>query len=725
MAQMKVPKLPSYNTIAYNNLLGVDYQSNPIEVTRRRSPEMVNMISDKGGNPVKRYGYHAIYRYNNDVPLDITIVDGVTWEIFKNTSGQYVITRMDDVMNPYKVLPSSNLAGKFIKMYNISNRIYVQFSKAWYEVTVKNNGITKVGVVGIGDEIAYRDVDSSTRLVIPENVPTITTMLKPNGEEFETMPVGTNLTGTTYGVNLLTPFVSIEYCVTKETWSSQNYVKIPSRYKTVASQFKAYVLDPTTYEWVECNLEVSEKSKPLTVKMPDGTMKTIDVITGGTKIKPTHRKKNEPKPPTEGSGDTGETQTGEWTWYSAYSVSGDKLVFSDDTSITVPNDIPNVKIVFAPIRTDENGSHTLENEHRTSVFGSEASIISDGRLFISDGSHTYYSRANKPLVIDDNYYFDIDDSVVAYAKTASGLAVIPEDTGANNIYIASGSFNETYQMQVYSITASGAGIGAISKKALGRLNDEPLFLSNEGIMGITSNFMSEKYALCRSGKINKRLLQEPDLDKSIGVTFENYFYLYVNNHMYVLDGRHRDASKNGDSSYECYYFDNMPSIINMFVTDKRMYMIDNDNHMWTWSVNYYTSEHGNVSYRDGFIMGYDENSNMVLRQMGTPVKCSWKSVADGDNAPHYYKTLNKKGNLITLTPQTQNCEISVIKDGQSPILIGEFANKGNNTISFDVITKRKVKKYKRLQLILSNSKPEPFGLVEIVKTSITQNFAKR
>lgn len=717
MAQMKIPSTPPKNTIAYNNLLGVDYQSNPIEVSRRRSPDMINMISDKGGNPVKRYGYHAINRANGDVPLDITIVDGTTWEIFKESSGNYVITKMADVMNPRMVLPNSYLAGDFIKMYNISSRIYVQFSKAWYEVTVKKNGTLSIKSVGIGEGIGYITSSGTTRLTIPDNVPTITTMLKPNGEEFETMPVGTNITGATYGVNLLTPFVSIEYCVTKETWSAQNYVKIPSRYKTVASQFKAYVLDPMTYEWVECNLEVSEKSKPLSVKMPDGNAKTIDAITGGTKIKPTHRKKTEPKPPTEGGGtDTGETQTGEWTWYSAYSVSGDKLVFSDDTSVTVPNDIPNVKIVFAPIRTDENGSHTLENEHRTNVFASEVSIVSDGRLFISDGSHTYYSRANKPMVIDDNYYFDIDDTVVAYAKTASGLAVIPEDTGTNNIYIASGTFNETYQMQTYSITASGAGIGALSKRALGRLNDEPLFLSNEGIMGITSNFMSEKYAICRSGKINKKLLSEPNLEKSIGVTFENYFYLYVNNHMYVLDGRHRDTSKNGDSSYEGYYFDNMPSIINMFITDKRMYMVDNLGNMWTWSVNYYTSTHGDCSYRDGYIFGKTE---------GKAVSCHWKSVADGDNSPHYYKTFNKKGNLITLTPESKICEISVIKDGKEPITVGSFENSGTNSIAFDVITKKKVKKYKRLQLVLANSRPEPFGLIEIVKTSITQNFAKR
>ena len=60
MAQLKVPKQPNVRTIAYGDLLGVDYQSDATEIDRRRSPDMVNMISDLGGNPVKRHGYHRI-----------------------------------------------------------------------------------------------------------------------------------------------------------------------------------------------------------------------------------------------------------------------------------------------------------------------------------------------------------------------------------------------------------------------------------------------------------------------------------------------------------------------------------------------------------------------------------------------------------------------------------------------------------------------------------------
>ena len=52
MARQNIPEQPSVQTTRYANLLGVDYQSDETEVARNRSPEMVNMISDLGGNPI-------------------------------------------------------------------------------------------------------------------------------------------------------------------------------------------------------------------------------------------------------------------------------------------------------------------------------------------------------------------------------------------------------------------------------------------------------------------------------------------------------------------------------------------------------------------------------------------------------------------------------------------------------------------------------------------------
>ncbi len=56
MAQQKLPNVPSPRTTIYDNLLGVDFRADQTEVERRRSPNMVTIITDLGGNPKKRDG---------------------------------------------------------------------------------------------------------------------------------------------------------------------------------------------------------------------------------------------------------------------------------------------------------------------------------------------------------------------------------------------------------------------------------------------------------------------------------------------------------------------------------------------------------------------------------------------------------------------------------------------------------------------------------------------
>ena len=50
---LKVPSAPTIRTIAYTGLLGHDLSQHANMIDRRHSPDMLNMISDEGGNPVE------------------------------------------------------------------------------------------------------------------------------------------------------------------------------------------------------------------------------------------------------------------------------------------------------------------------------------------------------------------------------------------------------------------------------------------------------------------------------------------------------------------------------------------------------------------------------------------------------------------------------------------------------------------------------------------------
>ena len=83
MAQQKLPNIPSPRATVYDNLLGVDFRADQTEVERRRSPMMVNMISDLGGNPIKRDGYRRVA----DAYADIVIANSESYGVRVDLTG--------------------------------------------------------------------------------------------------------------------------------------------------------------------------------------------------------------------------------------------------------------------------------------------------------------------------------------------------------------------------------------------------------------------------------------------------------------------------------------------------------------------------------------------------------------------------------------------------------------------------------------------------------------
>lgn len=299
----------------------------------------------------------------------------------------------------------------------------------------------------------------------------------------------------------------------------------------------------------------------------------------------------------------------------------------------------------------------------------------------------------------------------------------------------------------FSVKPTNAGVGAITGNVGGVLNDEPMFLSSTGLYGMLTNWSSEKYAVNRSGRINRKLCKEPNLENAVGCAFNGYYYLAVNSHIYILDGRHKDSTRSGETSYECYYFENMPSIKEMFVADSRMFFTD-ENGTYTWNSDLPET----TRYYDNLVL--DANGEY---ESGTPVHAWWASKFDDDNSPQILKTLKKKGSMVVMTPSAHTgAYVTLVKNGDefqelgyqnTAIFSFETVDFGygheddpgytpealaearfifsSNTVAYDRFTKKKIKKYKRLQIIVGNDKAEPFALTKVVKTYDMGNYAKR
>ena len=699
MAQLKVPEQPNVKTIAYSNLLGVDYQSDATEISRRHSPEMVNMISDLGGIPVKRSGYRRV----GGAYAGFTVVSGDDWAV-KISSNQLYVCKVS-VNENGEIVESVNTRistrtnfGAIKNVFGYQTYLYILCENEWVEYDTES-GVPRF--LGVSEGTLFTPVDAA-RIALNRPdfkfIPTVQTMFKPNGQEIVALPEGFDLSGTTEGVNMLTPFRRVEYCVTTETADETVFV-IPNQAK-IASNVYVEVLDPTTYDWIATASYDLTGATTLACRQPDNARNTTSTVVDGRVTLNTAP-------------------------YIKVLVNNEPhLRFRNSQSVEVPAGVPNVRITYAPFNMSvyASGQNVVYNgfykEERNGVFASSAMAFYDSRLFVGYGVRTYYTQVNSPFKMDDIYYFDVDNDVVSYAKASTNLAVIAEDTGKSNIYLAVGNYDSTLAMPTYSIKASNAAVGSVTPNVSGSLNDEPIFLSKLGLYGLSTNYLSEKYSVPRSGKINRKLCKEPNMENAVGTNFNGYFYLAVNGHMYVLDSRHKDASRNGDNSYECYFFDNMPIITSMFVISNRMFFSDGT-YTYTWN----DDLDEQYRYLDDAVM-----NPQTYVWTGKPVECKWCSAIDSDNAPQYYKTLQKKGTMVTLAPPMQtSCQITLIRDAHDIIYVGRF-NGSTFSLSdavLDAFTKKKVKKYKRLQFVVENKEPEAFGIISIVKSYVLNNYAKR
>ena len=124
------------------------------------------------------------------------------------------------------------------------------------------------------------------------------------------------------------------------------------------------------------------------------------------------------------------------------------------------------------------------------------------------------------------------------------------------------------------------------------------------------------------------------------------------------------------------------------------------------------------------------------------VVCYWSTKNDDDGASYLFKTMQKKGCTCTIKPFLRSsAKIGVIVDGDPEQLIllqnhtmdiFDFDNIDFERFTFntnwspqDIYFKKKIKKYKRLQIIIANDGlSEGFGVFQIVKTYTVGNYAK-
>lgn len=275
------------------------------------------------------------------------------------------------------------------------------------------------------------------------------------------------------------------------------------------------------------------------------------------------------------------SSAGEWVDKTDFTVDYTKGIVTFQTAPGVSpakeNGIDNVQITFS---AESEYAPSLINECTIGImYGVNGSA---NRLFVSGNpkapNFMYWCSLDTDVASPNfgqgdpcnfggkNYMFMGQEATAVMGFNISNDVLIvhkEESDREQNLFTVTGKYDESSKEEMFAISGSITGVGAISKHAFSRLDTEPLFLSKHGVYAITSQMLTlEKYAQVRSWYVNPKLIQEPNLEDAVSIEYNNYYYLATSTgDVYVADGRQKAYEKNAPQStfqYEWYFLTDVP-----------------------------------------------------------------------------------------------------------------------------------------------------------------------
>ena len=321
--------------------------------------------------------------------------------------------------------------------------------------------------------------------------------------------------------------------------------------------------------------------------------------------------------------------------------------------------------------------------------------------------------------------------ICGYCRIGSSLGIVKADDGSDStVFLRSAALSEDGEA-VFTLQQTIAGVGSIAPGSFASLFDDPLFLSRSGVAAITSSSLTgEKIIQNRSLYLNAQLTNEPSLPGAEAAVWQGMYRLAVpGGPVYLLNGRQTKTFRSAslaDFVYEGFYWEDVPALcwyVQHSGTDEELYF----------------------GTADGRICKFNTDIENMSRYSddGAAISAVWATKYDDDGTPAVLKTLLKRGCCVTIKPYARSsAEVYIRADrtgghekkvAGKPMDILDFSDIDFERITFntdespqEIFLNRKVKNYKRLQIIVRNREPnEGFGIFQITKHYVTGNYAKR
>ena len=363
------------------------------------------------------------------------------------------------------------------------------------------------------------------------------------------------------------------------------------------------------------------------------------------------------------------------------------------------------------------------------TFSTQFGLGGENRVFLSGNPHCrerdFWSEVYNPAYFPDLNYAIVGSgqtAVKGYLKLGEHLGIVKEGNGQDtSLFLRQVTNNDGKAL--FTVKGGISGAGAVSSNCFAVLGDEPLFLSDRGIYAVASSVItSEKILANRSYQIDARLTKEKGLENAVACVWKDFYILSVNGNCYVMDSRQVVAAASGEknSRYECYFWTNVAA--SCFAADgDKLWFGTADGHIRCFK----DQSEGKICYSDD----------------GQAIVAVWQTAVEDEGCIERFKTLRRRGCVVTLKPYTaSSCKVYIAVDGKIKKLVKEgtidifsfFREVNFDRFTFDgregpreIYFNRRYRKYKRIQLIFENDKPdEGFGIYKITKSYSVDGYSR-
>ena len=256
-------------------------------------------------------------------------------------------------------------------------------------------------------------------------------------------------------------------------------------------------------------------------------------------------------------------ETGLWDLQdqTSYSINSDGIIIFNEPPVKgAMTGRDNVRISFKS--TTEDHANLINKCRFCTTFGYQGN---NQRLFYSGNSEQPNVDWHSDLVAaqpDPTYIPDTSFAVIGsqpikgYLRLSDGtLAILKglSDTDCS-IYYRTSNANGIYD--VFPLLSGTKNVGCLNIYTCCNVQNAAMFLGELGVyqatVGVASS-TAERYADNKSYYINKKLLKEDCLYNAKALSIGGYYYLFINNKIYVCDTTKQTLPKNG-SIYQYQWF---------------------------------------------------------------------------------------------------------------------------------------------------------------------------